>query len=286
MHKGIEVDKQFWNKIIENDYALPEGHNVTNLTQELLSHLGSTDPELRDDIAYMVLINWINDDILTTGQLHEMIEPLKANLKIGIGEVEGDSVFLRTFSALILGEIVDKDNNKPFLEKEEVLDIFERALAYLAQERDLRGYVPEKGWAHALAHTADLLLALARSEHTGSEQLERILRAISSKLMGVDDLIFVADEDERLVSTVIEILNRNLLTLDTLSQWLDVIANMDGGGHRQKFFKESAARTRQNLKTFVRSLHYRLVISKTPVPLADELIPKLRETSKAFTSWV
>lgn len=280
------MDKQFWNKIIEDEYALPEGHNVTNLTQELLSYLGSTDPELRDEIAYMVLINWINNDLLSTGQLHEMIEPLKANLQIGIGKTNDDSVFLRSFSALILGEIVDKDNNQPFLEKVEVLDIFEKSLTYLAQERDLRGYVPEKGWAHTLAHTADLLLLLARSKHFGPEHLERILQAISDKLAGVDDLIFVADEDERLVSAVIEILSRNLLSLETLSQWLDVIANKDGNGHRQKFFKENTARTRHNLKTFVRSLHYRLVISDTPIPLADELIPRLRETSKAFTSWV
>jgi hypothetical protein len=280
------MDKDFWYGIIKNEYAVPAGHSVEDLTAELLACLGSTDPELRDDIAYMVLANWINNDAVTAGQLRKMIRPLQNNLESGLGESGTDTVFLRTFSALILGEIVDKDNNTPFLEKEQVSDIFEKSLAYLARERDLRGFVPEKGWAHALAHTADLLRALARSNHIDSLHLDRILNAISSKLMSVDDLIFVADEDERLVSTVIEILNRKILDLERLNRWLDILANKEGGGHRPKFFTEHTARTRQKLKTFVRSLHYRLVMSETPAPLATELIPRLRETSKAFTPWV
>lgn len=280
------MDKTFWNAIIENEYSLPKGHTVEELSATLLSYLGSTDPELRDDIAYMVLINWINKDILTPQQLRQMIMPLQGNLQSGIGESGSDTVFLRTFSALILGEIIDKDNTEHFLAKEEVLDIFEKGLAYLEQEHDLRGYVPGKGWAHALAHTADLLLALARSRHMDSVHLARILSDISSKLMAVDDLIFVADEDERLVSTVIEILNRDLLTLDTICQWLDVIANKERNGHRQKLFEEDTARTRHNMKTFVRSLYFRLVIRDTHFPLTDELIHILRDTSKAFTGWV
>lgn len=280
------MDKSSWQALMKNDYAIPAGHTVEALSAELFSYLGSTDPELRDDIAYLVLVNWINEDILSPGYMKQMIAPLQTNLQTGLGESGTDSVFLRAFSVLILGEFIDKDNNKPFLDKDDVMDIFEMGLTYLAQERDLRGYVPEKGWAHALAHTADLLLVLARSKHIGPEHLERILQAISSKLVGVDDLFFVADEDERLVSAVVEILNRNLLSMDSLDQWLDVLANKEGGGHRQKFFKENTARTRQNVKTFVRSLHYRLMINDAPIPLADKLIPRLRETSKAFTSWV
>ena len=38
---------------------------------------------------------------------------------------------------------------------------------WLLRERDLRGFVPGKGWAHAVAHGADALGTLARSPHVG-----------------------------------------------------------------------------------------------------------------------
>jgi hypothetical protein len=40
---------------------------------------------------------------------------LLSNLEKGIGETESDSVFLRTFSVLLLAEIVHNDNKKPVL---------------------------------------------------------------------------------------------------------------------------------------------------------------------------
>ena len=53
------MDKAFWQAVLENDYAVPDGHSVTSLTPKLLAYLGSTDPELRDQIALSILATWI-----------------------------------------------------------------------------------------------------------------------------------------------------------------------------------------------------------------------------------
>ena len=50
------MDKEFWTFITKNDYQVPEAHTLENLTEILSSYLGSTDPKLRDDIGYVVLL--------------------------------------------------------------------------------------------------------------------------------------------------------------------------------------------------------------------------------------
>src|ERR1044071_2423833 len=152
------MDKDFWNSIAKNDYGLPAGHTLENLTDILFSYLSSTDPELRDDIAYGVYANWLKREVYSKETIKSHIDRLMANLGKGIGETESDTVFLRTFSILLLAEIVHNDNKKQFLDKNQGKTIFEKALWYLDAEKDPRGYIPVKGWAHALAHTADLLV--------------------------------------------------------------------------------------------------------------------------------
>ena len=77
-------------------------------------------------------------------------------------------MFLYSFSMLWLALIVEHDTQKPALPGEDIALIVAAALAYFAAERDLRGLVPVKGWAHAIAHSADLFAALASSSHTDS----------------------------------------------------------------------------------------------------------------------
>ena len=110
------MDKLFWKTIQENKYAIPIGHTPTSLTAELFSYLGSTDAELRDQIAYETFANFLQRDYFSLEEIEIYIANLLANLDIGIGEVESDSVFLRSFSALFLAEIVHNDNKAPRLE--------------------------------------------------------------------------------------------------------------------------------------------------------------------------
>ena len=57
-----------------------------------------------------------------------------------------------------------------------VLEWGDRLATWLLRERDLRGFVPGKGWAHAVAHGADAFGALARSPHLRSGRADRAPR--------------------------------------------------------------------------------------------------------------
>ena len=53
------MDKQFWMSLGQKGYQIPEGHSLEELTQIIFGYLSSTDPELRDEIAYIVYANWL-----------------------------------------------------------------------------------------------------------------------------------------------------------------------------------------------------------------------------------
>src|SRR6187399_3177917 len=52
-------DKTFWRALAQNGFVPPSGEPLPGLVAELSGYLGSSDPELRDDIAYSTLANWI-----------------------------------------------------------------------------------------------------------------------------------------------------------------------------------------------------------------------------------
>ncbi len=49
-------DKAFWQSIIDTEFAIPEGHSIVELTDELFDYLSSTDPVLRDTFGYTILL--------------------------------------------------------------------------------------------------------------------------------------------------------------------------------------------------------------------------------------
>lgn len=154
--------REFWRAIAKNHYAIPAGQEAFPLARELSSFLGSPDPELRDDLAYSMLAVWIiRQRKFSPEELVMLFEEWQRNLRVGIGETGTDSIFKRSFSALCLSSLAERDLKDPFLGEARFLTLLNAALTYLGDERDLRGFDAKKGWIHATAHTADLLAASA-----------------------------------------------------------------------------------------------------------------------------
>src|SRR5262249_37884909 len=157
-------DKAFWRAIAADKFHPPAGGSLPQLANELSDALASPDSEWRDDIAYSTLTSWIYEQhLLDTATLDSLVNRWTEDPKYHVGTAGTDDVFRRSFSALMLSVVVATDNAKPFLTDERVHGLLDAALAYLAAEKDVRGYVEGKGWAHSAAHTSDLLKFLGRS---------------------------------------------------------------------------------------------------------------------------
>lgn len=272
------MEKQFWFDICNNEFAVPEGQDIFTLTEELFIYLGSPDPELRDSIAYEVFANWVDQGQYPPELLRAYILRLSANLNEGLGGAGDDSLFLRAFSVLCLAEIVQHDNQHPFLDRDEVHNLLSRGLAYLESEADPRGYTGEKGWGHALAHTADLLYVLARSPHLRAEDLIKLLHGVSAKLVSSTNWIYVHGEDDRLVRAALTALDRDLLDEAAVQSWLASLTPSTPGGWKQAWAEEGRSRAYFNVRNFLRSLTLR-VVSAEDLKHKDKLQSLLLEAN-------
>lgn len=255
------MDKDFWASIAKDDYKIPEGHTLENLTNILFSFLSSTDPELRDEIAYITYANWLKQGRYPAEALASHIDQLLSNLDKGIGETESDTVFLRSFSVLLLAEIVHNDNKRPVLDKTQVRRILMKGLEYLEAEKDPRGHIPVKGWAHALAHTADLLLVLARNRHMDEADHWSMLAAVSDKMVHSEDHVYIHGEDDRLAAAVIEILRRGLVPVEKAEAWTRSLTEPDGGNWKGVYIEEGRNRAFQNTRNLLRSIYLQLIFA-------------------------
>lgn len=217
-------DREFWRSIAKNHYAIPAGQEAFPLARELSGYLGSPDPELRDDLAYSMLAVWIaRQKKFSSEELLALLEEWQANLRAGFGETGTDSIFRRSFSALCLSALAERDLKDPFLGESRYRRLLNAALEYLGGERDLRGFDAKKGWIHATAHTADLLAALAENKFFAKQDQERVLKAITRRLATANE-IFAYGEQDRLANVAAVIASREDSDAEGWSSW---VAQMD-----------------------------------------------------------
>lgn len=297
------MDKAFWQNIIDNECAIPTGESIMHLTAELLSYLESSDTELREGPVYTILAKWLKQGSYSHAELWEMATQLLRNLAIGLGKQQDDTIFLRSFSALILSEIVENDLIHLMLSETEVQLLLEQALAYFLAEKDLRGYEYGKGWAHAIAHCADLLWNLARHPLVSVAGLTQIMNALAEKITAPVAHIYLYDEDERLARIVMGALQRDQLTLPFLTTWLEQLMHPSGriawnetweSGKIMEIVRSKVeTSTRHNIKHFLRSLYFQLrfpgfadltSVEQSP-PVTDEFLPLVENVLSQIRSW-
>jgi len=275
----------FWEQVVADGLKVPPERSLVEMTEDLTRMLGDPDPEVRDGIAFPTMATWIDegvyDDLLVglgDGMCH--------GLDIGLGEVESDTVFRRSFSALILTECIDRTTKAALGGPNVVLRWGDRIMSWYARERDLRGFVTGKGWAHAVAHGADALGALARSPVLGRLELTVILDVIADRLLAPTDAFFVCGEGDRLAYATMHLLRRDVLGIDVLEPW---VARLAAGAVNRGSVDRNPYLVSGNVQGYLRSLHLQLalntVASGHPEVRSDLLLvltDKLRATNPAY----
>ena len=182
--------KQQLQTITANEYRVPDNVDYGQVTQDMLLHLGSIDAELRDDLIYNTFRTWARAGLYSSDQYRTLLHTVldEQHLFFHLGEQDPDAVFTRSFSALWAVPPIYRHRQRPFLTSDEVHGALDKVLDYFARENDLRGFVAGRGWAHAVAHTADLLDELALCEEIQRAGLLHILEAIQTKAATAETL--------------------------------------------------------------------------------------------------
>ncbi|MCW2748857.1 MAG: hypothetical protein JWP10_1999 [Nocardioidaceae bacterium] len=250
----------FWQEVMQSGMNLPSDLTLDDATVELVIMLGDPNPRIREDVAYTVLTSWINRgdyDRLLAG-LGDGIAP---GLSQGLGQKIDDTVFRRSYSALMLAEIVGRDNNEHVVGAQTVLAWGDLATSWFVREKDHRGWIPDKGWAQTISHGADVLAALARSRHFGRLELTVLLDVIADRVLEPTPYVWSHGEDDRLAYAIMTLLHRNALDTDLVEPWL---ARLGSGiqlprtrGHASDEWPSPAAR---NTSALLRALHLQLAL--------------------------
>lgn len=271
---------QYWEQVTASGLAVPQDRPLDDLTAELTRMLGDTDPDTRDGTAYPTLAAWVSrgvyDDLLPG-----LGDGMAAGLGVGLGERDTDTVFRRSFSALVLGECIARDNQRPLVPGGKVLEWGDRLATWLLRERDLRGFVPGKGWARAVAHGADALATLARSPHVAVNELTVLLDVIADRVLLPVDRLFVSGEPDRLASATMTVLRRNIVSLNVLEPWIARIAATAGTPATYEGRNPSLAPG--NAEAFLRALYLQLALGPDAPEVRSDLllvlVDALRDTN-------
>lgn len=266
--------KTLLRNIKDNKYAVPEGVNPYKISLELMDYIGDIDGELRDELIYSVLVEWIMKDTLTFEEAHDIfvIALDEKHIFNGLGEIN-DTVFSRTFSVEVAACIIYK--HRKLLSDSDILKAFNKVLKFYNEDKDVRGFVEDKRWAHGAAHGADALMELAQCQVIGYEGLKEILDAIYKKI-NINNYGYINNEDERMISAVKAVLERDIIPVEEIEEWIRSIGNRKKTGYilPDDLFIE------HNVTLFLKSLYFRLVDNTKYEQIAKIVKEVLKRTSR------
>jgi hypothetical protein len=246
--------KEKLKAIKSDEFKVPERVNAFEISLVMMEYLGDTNEELRDDLVYSVLSRWITNSVFSKVQLKQILDIIldDKHLFYRIEESEPNSVFMRAFSVLIVASLIYVHRQDGFLDYEELIAVKNKVIKYMEDEKDARGHVFERGWAHTAAHSSDALDELALCKEFGREELLEILNAIKNKV-SIDYHAYICYEDERLAYATNSLISRNLLAEEEISEWIKSFSEYD-----QKIDFPNHYYLITNMRNYLNSLYYRL----------------------------
>jgi len=279
-------------RIADSGYEVPEGMDPERQIPRLTELLGSTDQILRER-SCEILDAWGERGHFSDEALRALGDQMAETLCRGLGEEGTDSVFLRSYAALVLCLPLAADElfaagavegRGTFLRPEQVARWRVAAIDSLRRERDVRGFVDGKGWADAICHMGDALHQFARSPHTGADGQQEILEAISERLKRPSNEVSVHNEGGRLMRAAVCVMLRGELPPERITSWIASFARTSDGGSwgwngifNLEFCDHRAVIARANVAEALHSLYFLLKLGVRR-PSTDDPVMKAYQT--------
>jgi hypothetical protein len=252
------------------------------LAPQLLPCLGSPDSELRDSIAYETLTAWLRTGRLDDNTRRVLLDELSQRISTAPDDRLSDTVFSRSFSALVLSELMRSDARSAFMQDEDRSRLLALAIQAFLNETDFRGLDPELGWIHPLAHQSDLLWRFALHPETTAPQAERILDALRMRLTSAD-APFNFNEGDRMARVAAMLFATEKLGQTEALDWLNSFESPGSMSAWQDAFQTPRGMIElHNSKQFLRALNDQLL----GLDLNPAVTGRLRAILDEFRRWV
>ncbi|KOP30091.1 hypothetical protein ADM98_14750 [Exiguobacterium sp. BMC-KP] len=228
------------------------------LLDEFLLHIGSTDSELRDGLIYPQLATYIASESFTIEDTNRIFDFILSGhgLMYRMGTADTTAVLTRSFSALALAELLVMDKTRHLMTKSQLDRLSTYLQTYLEQEKDVRGFIDGMGWAHSMAHIADVYAVWFT--HPASRPQEE-LGAIDAMIRQLtrSDYLYVDEEADRMVTAWLQACRHGLsedILLQRIEQkkvkkWLE--SDVTWG--------DTEWTTYRNVKQMLQTLYFRLI---------------------------
>lgn len=274
----------FWEQVRAAGSLVPADRPLDELTAELTRMLGDVDPLVRERLACATLTAWVGSGVYDD-LLQGLGDGMSTGLQVGLGENGTDTVFRRSLSARVLTHCVRRDNAQHLLAAETILTWGDRVAGWFVREQDLRGFVPGKGWAHAVANGADAISAVAGSASLGGMELIVLLDVVADRLLSPTDHRLVHGEADRMAVATMTILRRDLVSVDVLEPWLTRLGEQSARTEQEANDPVGAigpSEVSGNVQSFLRALHLQLALTPTPPSCrADALLVVIEQLRRA-----
>ncbi|SDN14925.1 Protein of unknown function [Psychrobacillus sp. OK028] len=274
--KGIELKKILME--IKSGSRTWEEEYKASIVKSMVEHIGSTDSELRDKLIYSSFYQLIVEkNQIEHELLNELLELCLSDLLFkGIGENETDTVFTRSFTTLLIALILYRDNVDNFLSREMMLKIKDKLVDYIYLEKDLRGYISAKGWAHSIAHVSDAIDELVKSSKIDQKFYLELFKVLWNKVF-VSTSVYIHDEDERILIPILEMVNNGLDQAEIITLIQNVPTELKI--QKEQLAEEEYWLLYSNCKTFLKSFYIKVNMNCELIPLNKSIEKCLSEIS-------
>lgn len=242
-------------KIKENNFESVNAVDCDSLAMYMFEYIGDTNPILRDELIYETYMYFCENRLLSDECMRNLFYGCQDShhMLLELGAQSGDSVFVRSFSILLLVGLIDCHLSEHFLSEKDILDLQKLSCKCYVLEQNLMGYDDKKGWAHIVAHGADLLAVLSQNKCIGKEEALEILDAIIMKICQGKHA-YIDNEPWRISQVIISIMKRKLLREAEWENWLNRIQIS-----ANELYSIEWVHSRTNVDNFLRVLYFSIM---------------------------
>ncbi|GAX00175.1 DUF2785 domain-containing protein [Secundilactobacillus mixtipabuli] len=183
---------------------------------QLVRHIGSPDPNIRDKGIYFLFNDLIQQHLLSDQQMVMIVRYLTSDtvLFAHILEPENDAIYQRGFAVLLLSVLLYADRaGYQFLDQKLVSQVVDQLALYMVLEVDTRGFIKTNGWAHAYTHIGNLLDELSERERLTRADKLYLMAIIIERYKTLDGAL-IFGEPQRLAGYLARLTNKNQLYAD------------------------------------------------------------------------